>query len=49
MKTRLLMLVIFLLAGTTAMIVARSFRVGQVPNGNKNACANCHEIGRAHV
>lgn len=42
MKTRFLMLVIFLLAGTTALIVARSFRVGQIPNGNKNACANCH-------
>lgn len=42
MNTRVLMLVIFLLAGTSAIIVARSFRSGQIPNGNKNACANCH-------
>ena len=42
MNKRILILVVFLLAGASTLIVARSFRVGQIPNGNKNACANCH-------
>ena len=43
MNKRLLIFTVFLLAAaSTTFIVARSFRVGQIPNGNKNACANCH-------
>ncbi|MDX9759224.1 MAG: FlgD immunoglobulin-like domain containing protein [Bacteroidota bacterium] len=42
MNTRLPILVAFLLAASSTFIIARSFRPAQIPNGNKNACANCH-------
>lgn len=42
MNTRLLIFAVFLLAASSTFIIARSFRPAQIPNGNKNGCANCH-------
>jgi hypothetical protein len=42
MNKRLLLFAVFILVGSSVFIVARPFRVGQIPNGSKNACANCH-------
>lgn len=42
MNRRILVFLLLIAVASTTIIVARSFRVGQVPNGNKNACANCH-------
>ena len=42
MNTRLLIFAVFILAASSTFIIARSFRPAQIPNGNKNACANCH-------
>lgn len=42
MKKQVLFFSIFLAVASVTFIIARPFRVGQIPNGTKNACANCH-------
>ncbi|MBE0643725.1 MAG: T9SS type A sorting domain-containing protein [Bacteroidetes bacterium] len=42
MKKQILFFGLFLLVASSTYIAARAFRVGQIPNGTKNACANCH-------
>ncbi len=33
---------LFITSFVASQLVSRSFRVTQIPNGSKNACANCH-------
>ncbi|MFZ1730377.1 MAG: FlgD immunoglobulin-like domain containing protein [Bacteroidota bacterium] len=40
-RKRLLFFGLLVIASST-FLVARAFRVGQIPNGTKDACANCH-------
>ncbi|MFA6232721.1 MAG: FlgD immunoglobulin-like domain containing protein [Bacteroidota bacterium] len=42
MKKQILFFFVLLAVASSTFIVARAFRVGQIPNGTKNACANCH-------
>ncbi|MBU1099402.1 MAG: T9SS type A sorting domain-containing protein [Bacteroidetes bacterium] len=42
MKNRYFALLVILTIFAFSALVGRSFRVGKVPNGSVNACANCH-------
>ncbi len=42
MKKQVLLFFLLIGVASSTFLVARAFRVGQVPNGTKNACANCH-------
>ena len=43
MNKKILVIAVALLASSTfSVLVSRSFRPGQIPNGSKNNCANCH-------
>jgi hypothetical protein len=42
MNKQILFFFVLLAVASSTFIVARAFRVEQIPNGGKNACANCH-------
>jgi len=42
MKKNILFIVVVLVSVTTTILVSKSFRVTQIPNGPKFSCANCH-------
>lgn len=42
MKKYIYIIAIFFVSITTSLLVSQSFRVGQIPNGGINSCANCH-------
>jgi len=42
MKSKNSKFTLVLLASIAVVIIAQSFRVNEIPNGNINACANCH-------
>jgi hypothetical protein len=42
MKKNILFIVVVLASVSTTILISRSFRVAQIPNGGKFSCANCH-------
>ncbi|NMB80737.1 MAG: T9SS type A sorting domain-containing protein [Ignavibacteria bacterium] len=42
MKKYIYVIIILFVSITTSLLVSQSFRVGQIPNGGINSCANCH-------
>ncbi len=42
MKKQILMFFLLIGVASSTFLIARAFRPAQIPNGTKNACANCH-------